>query len=1365
MSYRNHFAAPARFASRLAALALSLAFPLLAGGTVFAAGKPEFQGKFFRGSGDLEYLRLLDQARRMFAPDPEFENLSMLYMPSWNGLVEGPTWDAWWIQNSYGTTYSALPFLQEPFLTFLQNSQDLWFDQMGDGKRVGAAPPFNWVAPDGCLCDAARPGWIVYRQGDGRTHIHDWGMEFTAAGLMLQSELLLISRDNQAIGRYLPKLERCANFIETRRDPTNNLFLAGPAGNLLAPSFAGWKKPDGTYGKAYLAGLSVTYIAALERLAELEKLAGRAEQSKLQSDRRDSAKRGLALLTTDEGYLINSLDPDGTRHGVYGAAQHGYFESSPNHDAIAFRVVDQTQAERIFDKIQSIPGVRPHHFILPNYPSYDDMYEKPEGLWAFGTWVNGGHWSTCEARMMLAYYRLGKYEDARASMKQLLGFAERFRMDNPLVKFGSDVYQPNQPVNLTYDAFGPAAAFIRGLFEYRYDAQNLTLALHIPPGLSRVEQRFPIRFGAKRLYLATTGTGPVTAVRVNGKRWKAFDAQSVQLAYDGLPDIAAVEISLGESSASGFRASPAKTSTPAPPALDSVWDALASQEGSSPTKGVARPELKALFAKLERLRAFSERLDAAGLSATYEAAHARLALDCANQMHDRLQLLASGNLRPLTNAASQAAANQLYFDTTRKLTEGLYRVLEDFRNSPDQRKQPLWEIWEEASGAKTKAQRTASALYPGKEPGPMSTVCRGDTITITNQAICVTWQTGQPGFRLKVVKDVQTGRAMTFKGELFEVVLSNGRSFPASSFVPSSKPRVRKISAVPLAPRLAARENSSVVELGLRSMDRALQLTWRATACDNANYVRQELEISSTETNCSIKELKWLDEPISESESAGLVDGSPVVAGAFFLGCEDPHAVNTAGSDSRVSCTTLRNVSLGRHERLTCSFVLGVAPEAQMRRGFLYYLERERAHPYRPFLHYNSWYDIAWEPFALNETNCLEAIDLFGERFIQPFRVTMDALVFDDGWDNPRSLWSFHSGFPNGFKPLAELCKEYGTHLGVWLSPFGGYGESRKQRLTFGSAQGYETHATGFSLAGPKYYAAFKGACVQMIRKYGVNHFKFDGIATGMYASGGADYYRDTEAMRRLMLELRQEEPSLYINLTTGSWPSPFWLRYADSVWRQGGDMGLAGKGTRQQQWLTYRDQEVYRNIVRKGPLFPLNSLMTQGVAYSRKGSAGDPGFNSEGFRDDVRAFFGSGTGLQELYIEPDKLTPGDWTVLAETAKWSRRNSDVLVDTHWIGGDPSRGEVYGCASWNPRRGIIMLRNPDDQPHTFSLNLAEAFELGNGAAQNYVLKSPWAGDAAQPGLTAQSQSILPITLPPFGVLVYESTPEDDRQGLN
>ena len=70
--------------------------------------------------------------------------------------------------------------------------------------------------------------------------------------------------------------------------------------------------------------------------------------------------------------------------------------------------------------------------------------------------------------------------------------------------------------------------------------------------------------------------------------------------------------------------------------------------------------------------------------------------------------------------------------------------------------------------------------------------------------------------------------------------------------------------------------------------------------------------------------------------------------------------------------------------------------------------------------------------------------------------------------------------------------------------------------------------------------------------------------------------------------------------------------------------------------------------------------------------------------------FFADGTQLQELYITPAMLTPKMWDALAEAANWSRANADVLVDTHWIGGDPNRGEVYGYASWSPRKGIVAL---------------------------------------------------------------------------
>lgn len=638
-----------------------------------------FEGQHYRGAGDVEYLRLLETARRMFEPDPELQNLSMLYTPKWNGLVEGPTWDAWWIQNSYGTTYAILPFLQEPFVTFLQNAQDLWFDQMGDGRRVGAPPPFNWVAPDGCLCDAARPGWIVYKQGDGRTAIHDWAVEFTAAGVVLQAEALLISRDTNAITRYLPKLERSVAFVETRRDPRNNLFLAGPAANLLAPSYAGWRRPDGTYGQGYLAGLSISQIAALDRVIELEKLVGRGQEASAYIGLRDSAKAALPLLMTPEGYFVKSIDPDGTRHGVLYAPRFGYFEAPPNHDAIAFRVVDDPQAEKIYQQIAALPGLRPYDFILPNYPGYDDMYEKPEGLWRYGEWVNGGHWSTCEARMVLGYYRLGNFEDARRSMKRLLTFAERFRMDNPLTRFGSAVYQPNQPINLCYDTFGPAAAFLRGLFEFLYRADGLTLVPHIPPGLARLEQTDPVRFGNKQLYLSVAGSGPITAVRINGKLWQQFDRGAVSLPYDTTPDRARIQIILGDGSVSAKPA--AKHRVPRLPAI---------REKQLPS------EIVALDKRAARMREFSQRLAKAKLGNTYEAAHVRLVLDCVGAVHLRHRLELSGELK-LLPGASQTAADQAYWDAAARLGDGLESLMKQYAGSSDPVRRKIFQLWEAAS--------------------------------------------------------------------------------------------------------------------------------------------------------------------------------------------------------------------------------------------------------------------------------------------------------------------------------------------------------------------------------------------------------------------------------------------------------------------------------------------------------------------------------------------------------------------------------------------------------------------------------------------------------------------------------------------
>ena len=252
-----------------------------------------------------------------------------------------------------------------------------------------------------------------------------------------------------------------------------------------------------------------------------------------------------------------------------------------------------------------------------------------------------GHWSTCEARMIMAYYRLGKYEDARRSMKKLLTFARAFRMDNPLTDFGNAVYQPKEPINLTYDAFGPAAAIIRGLFEYLYHADGLTLIPHVPPGITELEQLDPIRFGEKKLYLSTAGHGPITSVTVNGRPWKSFDAGSVFPPYERTPDAARISISFEDGKPTSIPL--ARTESTRKEASEQV----ANEEVQS--------RLATLDARAETLRVFRNRLLAAGLGGTYEAAHAQLVLDAVRVIHERLELLRTGKLAPLP-AASQAAA-------------------------------------------------------------------------------------------------------------------------------------------------------------------------------------------------------------------------------------------------------------------------------------------------------------------------------------------------------------------------------------------------------------------------------------------------------------------------------------------------------------------------------------------------------------------------------------------------------------------------------------------------------------------------------------------------------------------------------------
>ena len=657
-----------------------------------------------------------------------------------------------------------------------------------------------------------------------------------------------------------------------------------------------------------------------------------------------------------------------------------------------------------------------------------------------------------------------------------------------------------------------------------------------------------------------------------------------------------------------------------------------------------------------------------------------------------------------------------------------------------------------AIGSPAWARAQGSPVYFAPDPGAARAEVTRDGFSVSNAAFSMTWTTtGRRARGLRFVNRLSE-HARAAPPRSFVLLLADGRVIPADAMRMAGVPAILDLPAHADAPRLSDRLHGKAVAVVFEDEASGLRVAWTVVVRDGSNYLRQEIELSARARDVRVREVRLVDWMLPGARLVGTVKGSPIVDGSLFVGFEDPLA-SCAVAGERARCWMERELPLKAGQAVTYSSVVGVTAAGQLRRGFLRYVERERAHPYRTFLHYNSWYDLGYFS-RYDEAGALQVIDAFGTELTRKRGVPIDSFLFDDGWDDPSTLWRFNAGFPDGFTNVRKAAAAFGAAPGVWLSPWGGYGKPKEERIAAGRRDGYEIVSGGFALSGPKYYAAFRDACIRFVREFGVNQFKFDGTGNADRVVPGSRFDSDFAAALHLIGELRALKPDLYVNLTTGTYPSPFWLHDADSIWRGGEDHDFLGAGSKREQWITYRDADVYEHVVLRGPLFPLNSLMLHGLIYARhaKDLDTDP---QHDFRNEVHDYFGTGTELQEMYVTPSLLSNEDWDTLAEAAKWSRANADVLVDTHWIGGDPAELEVYGWASWNPRKAILVLRNPAGAPQTIRLDVAKAFELPPSARRDYQLRSPWKADRGSRGVRVVAGQPHAFTLAPFEVLVLES----------
>jgi hypothetical protein len=548
-------------------------------------------------------------------------------------------------------------------------------------------------------------------------------------------------------------------------------------------------------------------------------------------------------------------------------------------------------------------------------------------------------------------------------------------------------------------------------------------------------------------------------------------------------------------------------------------------------------------------------------------------------------------------------------------------------------------------------------------------------------------------------------------------------------------------------------------------------------------WARRRLEVSDPGgPRHFLRALRPLDLRLEPGFAAVKVGGfgQPVAlnaeGGGAFFALEYPAADNLLLAEKgrqEVRCGQEIGERVGPEAIASDWAVEALTPDARVRHWFFAYLDGVRAAPLRPYTLYNSWYDLRSPVYpkvtpdhVMNEANVRRIITLLRANMVEKHGIRLDAFVLDDGWDVYASDWELRRDmFPAGLRPVADELASTGTRLGLWFGPIGGY-SFRKERLAWMTQHGYEAVGDQLCLAGKNYRALFKKRVLDFVNADRVGYFKWDGIQFSCSEPGhghAVDIYSRRAVMETvadLCRSARAADPGMFLNVTSGTWLSPWWLRFADQIWMGGEDYGWSDVPSlsRRDAAITYRDSVLYDDFRVQDLWFPLANLMTHGIIKGRLQMLGGEDEPLEKFTDETVTYAARGVSMFELYVSPDLLAEGEWAAIAGALRWARDRFGLLRRSEMIGGDPRKGEAYGYVHADGSRAVVLARNPLIGPQELKVALDPALGLDPGA-KDLVLERVYPTRLVDPRLRAVGETIA-IPLGGFETAVYEIYPPEE-----